>query len=49
MAGTFCLINSLLLYVDLTGKPEWIVKYKVQENKNKPVGTLTFFIPKYTL
>ena len=30
--------NAFLLYLDLTGKPEFLQRYKIQEEKNVPVN-----------
>ena len=29
--------NAFLLYIDVTGKPEFLQRYKIQEEKNVPV------------
>lgn len=34
----FVLVNSFFAFVDLTGKPRWIRKYKIQPDKNVPVS-----------
>lgn len=33
----FIVFNALFLCCDITGKPSWLLKYKVQEGKNQPV------------
>lgn len=35
---TFWLLNALLLVVDTTGKPSFITRYRIQVDKNNPVG-----------
>lgn len=35
---TFWLLNGLLLVVDTTGKPSFITRYRIQVDKNNPVG-----------
>ena len=41
---TFTLCNSFLAFVDLTGKPEFMLKYKIQEDKNVPVSSFHFTV-----
>lgn len=31
--------NALLLLVDVTGKPQFITRYRIQVDKNNPVGS----------
>ena len=40
LSGTaaFVLVNSFFAFLDLTGKPEFLVKYKIQEEKSVPVS-----------
>lgn len=38
---TFWLLNALLLVVDTTGKPSFITRYRIQVDKNNPVGCVT--------
>ncbi|XP_031550953.1 fatty acid hydroxylase domain-containing protein 2-like [Actinia tenebrosa] len=33
----FWVINCCLLYIDLTGKPKWALKYKIQDGQNQPL------------
>eukprot|EP00116_Pleurobrachia_bachei_P007535 sb/3467797/ len=33
----FVVFNAVFLFCDITGKPSWLLKYKVQEGKNEPV------------
>ena len=33
----FLLANFIFLLIDLTGRPQWIYKYKIQEDRNFPV------------
>ena len=33
----FVVFNAVFLFCDITGKPTWLLKYKVQEGKNEPV------------
>ncbi|ESN99625.1 hypothetical protein HELRODRAFT_185820 [Helobdella robusta] len=35
--GVFCIINSFFAYLDITGHPSFLLKYKIQQDKNKPV------------
>ena len=39
---SFWILNGLLLIVDVTGKPDWLIKYKVQEDQNVPVRIIYF-------
>ena len=34
----FAISNSFFAVLDLTGKPEFLIKYKIQEDKNVPVS-----------
>ena len=36
--AVFILGNAFYAFVDLTGKPAWVLKYKIQEEKDVPVG-----------
>ena len=36
--SVFIVVNSFFAFLDLTGKPEWLVKYKIQEAKTVPVS-----------
>jgi len=35
--SVFWLFNALLLILDLTGRPQYLLRYKIQEGKNQPV------------
>lgn len=35
--GTFCAVNLFFAYLDLTGQPASLLKYKIQPDKNVPV------------
>ena len=35
---TFWLLNSFFLFVDVTGMPSFVLKYKIQEDMNVPVS-----------
>ena len=35
--SVFWLFNALLLTLDLTGRPQYLLRYKIQEGKNQPV------------
>ena len=35
--STFILSNTFFTFLDLTGKPEFMLKYKIQEEKTVPV------------
>ncbi len=35
---TFLVVNSFFAILDLTGRPEWLVKYKIQDEKTLPVS-----------
>lgn len=35
---TFIISNALLTFLDLTGKPAFLLKYKIQEEKHVPVS-----------
>jgi sterol desaturase/sphingolipid hydroxylase (fatty acid hydroxylase superfamily) len=35
----FWAVNSFLIFLDVTGKPQVLLKYKIQEDKNVPVDT----------
>ena len=37
---TFWGYNAFLLYIDITGKPAFFQRYKIQEEKNVPVSEL---------
>lgn len=37
---TFILSNVFFIFLDLTGKPEFLLKYKIQEEKGIPVREL---------
>lgn len=37
MVVSFWWVNAILLVMDLTGQPSWLVKYKVQPDKNTPL------------
>jgi methylsterol monooxygenase len=34
--GCYVLFNAVFTYVDLTGRPTWFIKYKIQEKVNTP-------------
>jgi methylsterol monooxygenase len=36
-SGTFWVLNLFLLYVDYTGRPSWVLRYKVQDTQNVPI------------
>jgi len=36
-------INLAFMYLDLTGKPRFLLKYKIQKDKNIPVSFIIFF------
>ena len=43
--GTFAIVGGLFLYTDVTGKPSWMLKYKVQPGVNQPVCIeINFFL-----
>ena len=31
------MFNSVFLLADITGRPSWLLKYKIQDGKNQPV------------
>ncbi len=37
---TFIVVNSFFAILDLTGRPEWLVKYKIQDEKTLPVSCM---------
>ena len=41
--GVYWFIGLLFLFVDLTSWPKWILKYKVQQEVNKPVALKRIF------
>nr|XP_026696609.1 LOW QUALITY PROTEIN: fatty acid hydroxylase domain-containing protein 2 [Ciona intestinalis] len=40
---SFLVLNAFFMYVDFTGKPKWMLKYKIQKDKNFPVESRRFF------
>jgi len=36
--SVFWFFNALLMILDLTGRPQYLLRYKIQEGKNQPVG-----------
>ena len=34
----FVLFNAFFMFVDLTGRPKWMSQYRIQEERNVPVG-----------
>lgn len=36
---SFWLLNALFLIADATGKPSFITRYRIQQDKNNPVGS----------
>ncbi|XP_078481000.1 fatty acid hydroxylase domain-containing protein 2-like [Ciona intestinalis] len=40
---SFLVINIFFMYVDYTGKPAWMLKYKIQKDKHFPVKPRRFF------
>ena len=40
VAVVFWSMNAVLLSFDLTGKPKWILQYKVQQEQDIPVSIL---------
>ncbi|MEQ2269688.1 hypothetical protein XENORESO_008156 [Xenotaenia resolanae] len=40
--SAFWVLNGLLLLVDTSGKPSFITRYRIQEDKNSPVGSSFF-------
>jgi methylsterol monooxygenase len=40
--GTYVIANGFFMFVDLTGKPHQLHKYKIQENVNIPVRIINF-------
>lgn len=38
----FAISNSFFAILDLTGKPEFLIKYKIQEDKNVPVNWIKY-------
>ena len=37
--ATYWGVNSLFMILDVTNKPKFLTKYKMQEDKNVPVST----------
>ena len=40
-AMVFWLFGGLFIYVDVTGRPAFLLKYKIQDDKNAPVSSYT--------
>ena len=40
--ATYWGVNSIFITLDITNKPKFLTKYKMQEDKNVPVSILTF-------
>ena len=39
-------LSGILLYSDLTGKPDWMKQYKVQPGENQPVRSAVDYVIK---
>ena len=35
---SYVLCNAFFVFMDITGRPNWIIKYKIQKDKNIPVS-----------
>ena len=38
MTAWYFVLSGVLLYTDLTGRPDWMKQYKVQPGENQPVS-----------
>ena len=42
----YVVVNFFFAVIDITGKPEFLLKYKIQEEKAVPVCELVVFVSK---
>jgi len=40
--SVFWFFNALLMILDITGRPHYLLRFKIQEGKNQPVSCFSF-------